>query len=166
MLDRMKVSTQETKRFVTGVWFNDGGELVGLEKDPEQVCFLVARDQNSRYLRELDRNRKTLKLNNPRQRKKLTNEQSIEATCRAMAAAILLDWHGVADLDGNELDGKDEDLRFRVLKAEPSFRELVATCAADFDAFNEAEGALTRDGAGKSRTGVSGGTGSDRKSSS
>lgn len=56
---------------------------------------------------------------------------------RQMAKAIIVDWEGVTDEDGEELDCTF-DTKYQILKALPEFRDDIAAIALDRDSFKAA----------------------------
>ena len=159
-----RVHTVEQAEFRTGIWFNARGDIIDdadeyARQHPARALYLVARDGNRDYLKEKDKNRKELKLDNPKMLKKVREIGFIRATCIAMSVAILLDWRNVYSHEDNE-DGSPKHLdptvenRRKVLLENPAVRELVQELAADFEAFDEA---LREHTAGKLQRGSSGG---------
>jgi hypothetical protein len=77
---------------------------------------------------------------------KLTDEEAQEILVRQMSKAIIVDWDGVTDEEGNVLPCT-EGAKYEVLKALPDFRDVVASLAIDRDNFVEKS---SKDGEGNS----------------
>lgn len=148
----MDISLQETKRYREGVWFDEGGEH--FKGDPDEVkepVFLIARDQNKKYLAALEAERKKFKAK--LRKDNLSMEENLEIAARAIGRAIVLDWRNVKNEKTRETVEATQENRVLAMRLNPTFKEFVTACSSSFEVFGEAEREAQ---AGKSQPGSSG----------
>ena len=121
----MKVATRETKDRRFGRWFDTDGQPI--QGDPAEVSprFLVAKAKNSRFVKRMASLQK-------QQRRKV--KQGDIAVLNAMgsdacAYAVFLDFVGLEDEAGNELDGEEFELRRQIYQFDDTVQEIVDTAS-------------------------------------
>ena len=121
-------------------WFNMAGDPLtpeelnkdGTPTEDAGVCFLVSRDQNPKYMRQLEKTRFEKGWNKPRKAEKAKLEETMASMINACAREVLHDWRGLEN-GGKPLDGTDYATKVSVLTANPNILMTVMGCAGDME---------------------------------
>lgn len=117
----LQVKLAETTEDTDGRWVTH----------PSGARLLIARAGNSKYLKATDRYEAPFRRDI--QRGKLASNDQVDILARSMAAAMLLDWEDVRDMDGNVIPYSKETA-FKALRHDIAFRNFVMDAAIEDEA--------------------------------